>query len=371
MHSFQNLRKDLRSECQGKDCAADSGGRGITSADVVIHEEGCEISLILCKRRCLGRNRQHMLRRIQPLSGQRVLDEGLVCQRLKRRSGLGHHDKQRVCQIGCIQNSCRIVRIHIADEAGSHLQRLMSPCPVLQRDVKRSWSQIRSADSDLDNLCKLFALLIADLAGINLLCEGCNVILLLLVERTLVHAICNDIALQLSSGQLVKHMPLFSGIDDISVQKRFILVDKLLFLSQRCQLLQNVVIHILRRKVIVQPCRHRNVVFSHTLTAAFSDHGLCQIHFFCFFQLLKCPGGIQIVPVQHNLLLTRLTAGSLAGYPAASISVHAPRHLPVSISMAARKTRLLPACVRSFLPERCVPSIAQQQPSVGTTPRRL
>ena len=222
-------------------------------------------------------------------------------------------------QIGCMQNGCSIIRVHIADEAGSHLQCLMSPCPVFQRDVKRSRSQIRSANSDLDNLCELFALLVTDLTGVNLLCECRNAILLLLIERTLVHAICNDIALQLSSGQLVKHMPLFSGIDDIAVQKRLILVDKLLLISQRRQLLQNVVIHILRRKVIVQPCRHRNVVFSHTLTAAFSDHGFCQIHFFCFFQLLECPGGIQIVPVQHNLLLTRLAAGFLAGYPAVSV----------------------------------------------------
>ena len=178
---------------------------------------------------------------------QRILHKRFVGQGFQRRSALGYEHKNRFLCIRILQYTGRVIRIHIADKPGGHFETAVFPGPVFQRQVHSPGAEITPADTDLHNCGEFFTFLIDNFTPVYFPGEFGNPFLLFRIKHPFVHPVSFNGIPQLSSGQLMKHAPLFSGIDYFTVVQRFIFFRKPAFIRQFCQLLQEFVIHLLRR----------------------------------------------------------------------------------------------------------------------------
>ena len=136
-----------------------------------------------------------------------------------------------MCNIDRIKYGCSIIRIYVADEFGFHLECIVLLSPVLQCKIHCTRAKITTTDTDLNNGCKLFAGCVCNLAGMHLVCEIRDTVLLLYIESTLVNAICLHSVTELSSCELMKNESVLSGIDHSSVVKLLELIRKLCLVS--------------------------------------------------------------------------------------------------------------------------------------------
>ena len=135
-----------------------------------------------------------------------------------------------------------------------------------------------------------------------LICKVGNSLLLLFIERALVDAVCDNILAELSSAQLMQDKALFTGIDDGAVIKLLKLLGQLRLKSQFPQRFQYVIVHCLRRIVVLQAFCHRHAVLLNALRARFCAHHRGEIHALRFFQLLKGSQCIKVFPISHSIL---------------------------------------------------------------------
>ena len=300
MGTVQDAGKDLRTEGQGEDDTADTGGRGITSADIIIHEEGFQILRAGGQRGSLAGDGEHMSGGIHTGIAQSVADEGLIGQGLQCRAGLGDDDEQGVGDIDRFQDSGCIVRIHVADEARFHFQGVVLLCPVLQSDVEGAGTQIASADTDLHDGGEFLARRIGDLAGMYLVCELGGLLLLAIIEFALVDAVGDDVFAQLAAAELVEDQTLLTGVDHSAVQELFIFFDQLLLFCQLGENGERIVVNRLCGEIIFHSAGHGDTVFCHALRGFFTGHRLNEVYLALqchkFFINSQC---VEIFPGNH------------------------------------------------------------------------
>ena len=97
-------------------------------------------------------------------------------------TGLGYQYENGMCNINRIQNCCRIIRVYVADELCFHLECIVLLCPVLKCKIHCTRTEVTSADTDLNNCCKLLAGCVCDLTGMYFVCKISNLLLLLYIE---------------------------------------------------------------------------------------------------------------------------------------------------------------------------------------------
>ncbi len=275
--AVHDTRIDLGAEGQGEDHSADAGGGGITSADVVIHEECFQIVSAGGQRRGLAGDGQHVFGRIHACVAQSVAHKCLIGQCLQCRTGLGNNDEEGVRNIDGFQDSCRIVGVDVADETGFHLEGVVGLCPVLECQIDGAGTQVASADTDLHSSGELLACSVGDLTGMDLVGKVCGLFLLGSVEVALVDAVSDDIACQLSAAELMENETLLTGVDDFAAQESFVFVDQLLLVSQLLKDFESMIIDCLGSKVVLHTACHGNGVFGNALGAAFSGHSLYDV----------------------------------------------------------------------------------------------
>ena len=207
-----------------------------------------------------------------------------------------------MCNIDRIQNCCRIIRIYVADEFCFHFEFVVFLCPVFKCKIHCTRTKVTSADTDLNNRGKLFSRSIRDFPIVNLVCEFCDTLLLLLVESTLVHAICDNCITQLTTGHMMQDQTFFSSIDDFATVKSFKFLCQLRFISQFLQCVKYSIIYLLCCIVVNKSLCHRHTVFFNALCAFLSGHCLRKIHTGCLFQLLIGSKSIQVIPGNHILI---------------------------------------------------------------------
>ena len=298
--AIQELREDLRPERQGQHRAADGGGGGVAAADVVVHEEGGEIVIALGQRRGFAGDGDHVLGRVKTRLGQSILDEGLVGQRLQRRSGLRHQHEQRVRDVDPAEHARRIVGIDVADELRLHLEAAVDLRPVLQRQIHRAGAQIAAADADLHDSGELLARGIRDLARMHLAGQLRDAVLLLHIEGALVNAVGDDRIAQLAAAQMMQHAAVLAGVDDRAIVQLGKLPGQLRLPGEVGQNGQNAVVHRTRAEVEGKPGAHGHTVAPHALRAALAGHRSRQIDLRSVLQFLISGQRIHVFPSDHR-----------------------------------------------------------------------
>ena len=298
--ALEELREDLRTERQGQHRAADGGGGGVAAADEVVHKEGGEIIGALGQRRGLAGDGDHVLGGVKARLGQRVLDEGLVGQRLQRRAGLGDEHEQRVRHVDFAEHARRVVGVDVADELCLHLERAVDPGPVLQRQVHRAGAQVAAADADLHDGGELLARGVGDLAGVHLAGQLRDAGLLLDIEGALVDAVGDHRLAQLAAAQVMQHAAVFAGVDDRAVVQLGKLLGQLRFLGKLCEGRENGVVHRTRAEVEIKPRAHRHGIAAHALRAVFTGHHARELHLLRVQKGLIRGQGIHILPSNHG-----------------------------------------------------------------------
>ena len=145
-----------------------------------------------------------------------------------------------------IQNCCRIIRVNVADELCFHLECIILLCPVLKCKVHCARTEVTSADTDLNNCCKLLSGTVCDLTSMYFVRELSNLLLLLYIESTLVYTVSLNSISKLSACHVVKYETLLSCVHNFSVVKCFELLCQLCFFCQFLKSCENCVIHFLR-----------------------------------------------------------------------------------------------------------------------------
>ena len=207
-----------------------------------------------------------------------------------------------MCHINAIQYGCGIIRIYIADKLCLHFESAVLLCPVFQCQIHGSRAKVTAADTDLNNRSKLFSCCIRDIPIVNLVGEFCDTLLLLLVESTLVHAICDNCIPQLTTGHVMQDQTFLSCIDNFAIVKSFKFLCQLRFISQFLQCVKHSIIYLLCCIVVNKSLCHRHTVFFNALCAFLSGHCLRKIHTGCLFQLLIGSKSIQVIPGNHILI---------------------------------------------------------------------
>ena len=115
------------------------------------------------------------------------------------------------------QNGRGVVRVHVADEFGLHLQGAVYFGPVLQGNVQGAGSEVRTADTNLHGRGEGLTRLIDEFAGMDFVGEFRRPLLLGDVEFPLVDAFIKDVLTELAAAQLMEHQPLFAGVDHFAV----------------------------------------------------------------------------------------------------------------------------------------------------------
>ena len=160
--------------------------------------------------------------------------------------------------------------------------------PVLKRKIHCAGAKVAAADADLYNRGKLLACRICNFAAVHLICQLCNLLLLLRVETALVHTVGHNCVPQLPAGHMVKHHALFAGVDHLTVVKGFEFFCKLHLLRQFCKNLQDFIVHLLRGVIECKSCRHGDIILFHTVRAVLPGHCLRKIYSRRLLQLLIC-----------------------------------------------------------------------------------
>ena len=270
--------KDLRTEGQGQDRAADTGGGRISAADEIIHIEGIQISGVVGQRGGRAGNRQHMFGGIQACLLQSVLDEHFVGQGLQCGAGLGNNDKEGMRQVCGRQDGGRVIGVYVGDELGFHLKGAVHLCPVLQGKIQGAGAKVGSADTDLD-CCRIFlAFFIDDLARVDFLREFAGSLLLRQIEISLVLTVDHNVIAQLAAAELMQDSSLLTGIDDLTVVKSRVLVCQLRFIRESLQGIQQCVIDLLGGIAVNKTIGHGNFVLRNTFRAAFAGHSCLDIY---------------------------------------------------------------------------------------------
>ena len=296
----KKLGKHLRAESKGQNCAAHSGGGRVAAADIVVHEKGCKITGVLCQRRVLAGDCQHMLCRVETGFFQRVLHEGLVGQSLKRGAGLGHQHEKGVGHVYLAEDTGCIVRVNIAYKLSLHLQSAVDLCPVFKGKVDGAGTKIAAADAYLHHGGEFFACGIGDLTGVDLLCKLSYFLLLLGIKYPLIHAVGNDCPAQLRAGQMVQNAALLAGVDDLAVIECCKLFGKLGLICKLGKGGQNFIVYRSCAVIEVKPFGHFHAVISHALCALLSAHLSGKVNGLEGLKLLVCFQHIHVFPVYHR-----------------------------------------------------------------------
>ena len=297
--TFQELGKHLRAKCQRQNSTAHTGGGGITTADVVIHEESSEIVAALCQRGSLTGHSNHVMGGIQAGFHQSILHKGFVGQGFQGSAGLGNQDEQRMCQIQVAQHTGCVVGIHIGNKGSLHFQGMVDLCPVFQRQVDGTGAEVRAANTNLADSGELLTGSVGNLTGMNLVCKSRNLLLLAQVERTLVDTVGNHILAQLTTAQVMQHPTLFAGVDDLTVIKSGKFLGQLCLLGKCSQVGQNGIVHRSGTEIKVHTGSHGDGIALDPLSAIFASHRSSEIYFLIFLQLMERRQGIQIFPGNH------------------------------------------------------------------------
>ena len=283
--AVHDLREYFRSECQGQNNCAYAGGRRITAADVVIHEECFQIISALRQRRSLTGNSKHVLGRIYACILKGIPYEGLVGQSLKGGAGLGDNDEEGMCDIDGLQDCCCVIGV----------------CPVLKSDIESTGAEVRAADTDLYYSGELLAGCVCDLACVNLVREISRFLLLACIELSLVDAVSDDIAALLSAAELMQNETLLTCVDHSAVVKLCVFLCQLSLVSQFLKNCENIVINCLSGEIVFHIASHGNAVLSNALRTVLTGHYFHQIdmalerHQF----LIGCQC-VKILPRNHN-----------------------------------------------------------------------
>ena len=190
--------------------------------------------------------------------------------------------------VNVAENSGCVIRIDVTDELCIHLEETLRLRPVLKCEVHRAWTEVTSADTDLNDRGKLLAGCIGDLTGMNLLRECGDALLLLNVECALVFTVCHNILTELSTGQLVKYETLLTGVDHITVIEILILLCKLCFRRQLHECCEDILIDSLRTVVVCHSLCHRHRIVLYTSGTILAGHDFLQVH--CLHLLQLCIG---------------------------------------------------------------------------------
>ena len=281
--ALQEPSENFRSECQGEYGAADRRGGGIASADIIVHKERGKVIAALCQRRRLAGYCDHVLRGVQSPLLQGVLHKCLVRQGLQRGTALGHKNEDGVFRVRLPEHACCVVRVHIADELCVHSEAAVFLCPVFQRQVHGPGPQVAAADTDLNDRSKGFSLLVGDFTAMYFSGKSGDFFLLLCVEGTLVDAVRGDGFSELSAGQLVKHQPFFTGIDDGAIVQLFEFFSQAAFIRQGFQLCKHGVVNLFCGIGIHKACSHGNLIRRHAGSAFFPGQFFPQIYPPVFF----------------------------------------------------------------------------------------
>ena len=298
--AVQEAGEDLRAERQGQHRAADGGGGGVAAADVIVHKEGRQIIGALGQRGGLAGDGDHVPGGVKARLGQRVLDEGLVGQRLQRGAGLGDEHEQGVGHVDLAEHARGVVGIDVADELSLHLEGAVDPGPVLQRQIHGAGAEVAAADADLHDGGELLARGVRDLAGVYLAGHLRDFGLLLDVEGALVHAVGNHRIAQLAAAHVVQHAALFAGVDHRAIVQLGELLGQLRLLGKLRENGQNGVIDRTRAEVEIESRAHRHTVAAHALRAAFAGHRADEIDLLGVCERLIRGQRIHILPSNHG-----------------------------------------------------------------------
>ncbi len=80
------------------------------------------------------------------------------------------------------------------------------------------------------------------------------------IERVLVHAVHDHGIPELTSGQMVQHQTLFTGVDHFAVVERFVLLLKLRLRGKLFEDGEQFIVYGLRRVIVGQAASHRHRV---------------------------------------------------------------------------------------------------------------
>ena len=133
-----------------------------------------------------------------------------------------------------------------------------------------------------------------------LLCEISDLILLLCIERPLVHAVRFHGISQLASGKVMENPAFLTCIDHFSIIESLKLLRKLRFIGKLLQSLQYRSVHALGGEVVGKSFRHGGAVLLYTFRAAFPAHRFLEIHFLQVEKPLVGSKGVKVVPGDHN-----------------------------------------------------------------------
>ena len=172
-----------------------------------------------------------------------------------------------MCNIDRIQNCCRIIRVNVADELCFHLECIILLCPVLKCKVHCARTEVTSADTNLNNCCKLLSGTVCDLTCMYF---------------------------------IGKVSDLLTCIDHFAIVKSCVFFSKLCFFCKLFEAFKYIVIYLFCSIVICKTSSHRYAVFFNTLCTIFSGHGFYKVYFFYIGKFFERFKSIQVVPGNHN-----------------------------------------------------------------------
>ena len=174
-------------------------------------------------------------------------------------------------------NYCRtIVRVNVGNKMRFHFESAVCLCPVFKRKVHCTRAKVRTADTNLADLCIFFTFFVYKFSAVHFICKIGDFFLLVQIKLALVYAVSNNVFSKLTACKLVKNHTLFTCVYDFTVIQRFKFFKELRFFCKFRKSLQDLLIHLFCSIIVRKTFCHRNRIVLYSFCRISRRKFLCN-----------------------------------------------------------------------------------------------